>query len=273
MPFFKKVYPIREGVEEVEKVHSGRLGIKGLKHNVKINPTPEDVKRVNEQHRIRALHRKIDANFQFGDLHIVHTYKKEDRPSIEEGRQIFKKYLDNLREKYKKAGAILKYITVTEYLNTAIHHHLIINDISESHGVSSAKLVRGLWKKGKAYITVLDDTGDYKNLAAYFVKEERKRKEEGEERVSELSFSCSRNLIIPEPDIEIISSGTWLDVPVPKKGYWIKKDSIKNGIGKTGYKYQYYRMERCNKDLEHMPEEEREELRKEWVLPRFKKRE
>lgn len=229
----KKTYYFKHTIQ-VEKGHSVRR--KEYSHQKKKNPTPEQMKIYNENQAARKLNRKICANFEAGDYHIVLTYKVENRLTEKESRKELKKFLNNLRSDYKKAGQDLKYIITTEWRHSAIHHHLIINHIR-----GSTEMVRKRWTRGRPKFTPLDDTGDYIKLAEYFVKETQKERVNGREKGKQ-SYSCSRNLIIPKPKIERIHAKDFKDEPKPIKGYYIIKDSVVNGITPFGYKFQYYTM-------------------------------
>jgi len=235
MPYTKKTYDCGD-VIEVEKVFSGRYG-KRIPHAEKKKPTPEDVKKVNERKAQAKLRRKLNYNFKFGDLHATLTYRKDERPTQQEAAGLLNKLLNKLRKEYKKAGAELKYIKVTEYKNKAIHHHLIINDKGDT-----GKLIRKFWQQGNAYFSLFDDTGQYEKLAAYLIKETNKTFKE-KNNPNRLRWSCSRNLVDPEPKVEIIQASRWIDVPRPPKGYYV--ESWRSGISEvTGYKYQYYTLRR-----------------------------
>jgi hypothetical protein len=99
------------------------------------------------------------------------TYKKDQRPDREESKKELERYLRKVRTIYKRRGHELKYITVTEYKNKAIHHHLIINMVNSI----GAKELNELWDKGRTRFTYLDDTGQYGALAHYLIKETRKK--------------------------------------------------------------------------------------------------
>ena len=145
-----------------------------------------------------------------------------------------------MRKEFKKIGEELKYINVTEYKNKAIHHHLIINHIE---GQDVARMVRRLWKFGRPDFKFLDDTGQYKDLAAYLIKETSKTYKENDGGHKQ-RYSCSRNLIMPTPKTEIVKKAAkWLPDPKPIKGYYIDKDTVYNGVDPfTGREYQHYTM-------------------------------
>lgn len=232
--YTKKIYYFQY-VIHVEKGFSTRRGNHGS-HKGKTNPTPEQMKIYNQNQAARKLNRKICANFGPDDYHIVLTYKPENRLPPDEAKKALKRFLNNLRKDYRKAGSELKYIITTEWRHTAIHHHIIINRIR-----GTTEMVRKRWTSGRPRFTPLDDTGDYIKLAEYFVKETSKEKIQGKEKGHQ-SYSCSRNLIIPQPKVERIHAKDFVDDPRPVKGHYVVKESVVNGITPFGYKYQYYTM-------------------------------
>ena len=185
------------------------------------------------------MRRLINANFGLGDYHLVLTYKRDQRPTPAEARKRLAAFLRKLRREYKKRCEDLKYIMVTEYRSTAIHHHLVINGLETNLN----KLVRECWKWGSPHFTPLDDTGQYRELAAYFIKETAKTYKENNGGAKQ-RYSCSRNLIKPVTKTMIIQKASkWLDEPKPKKGYYIDKETVYNGINPfNGRAYQHYTM-------------------------------
>lgn len=259
MPYLKKtcVLPYRI---EVEKVHSSRYGSRGMKYAPKKKATAEEMQLVNERNRIKKLYRKIAANFDFGDYHMQLTYRPSDRPSAEAARECLKDFLKQMRREFKKRGQELKYIVTTEYQTTAIHHHLVINEIGET-----AKLAAKCWKYGKVFFSVVYENGEVMNLAAYLIKETQNSFRDPE-NPSKLSYSCSRNLINPKEKVEVVKADTWMEIPVPPAGYWIRKDSIVSGFSKiTGYPYQYYTCVKYDADVMREDDDG-------WIRPRKRKR-
>ena len=232
--YTKKTYILRNTIQ-VEKGYSMRRE-NHKSHEPRTKPTPEQVKKYNMAQAARKLNRKIGANFGPGDYHAVLTYKRELRLPEKESRKVLRKFLNNTRKDYRKAGHELKYIITTEWRHGAIHHHLIINRVP-----GTEEMIRKRWTRGRPRLTPLDDTGDYIKLAEYFIRETCKEKIGGREKGKQ-SYSCSRNLIIPEPKVEKIEARDFIEDPKPKKGYYIIKDSVVNGISPFGYKFQYYTM-------------------------------
>ncbi len=229
-------------VKEVKKYYPGNYGAPGQKRKKKEKPTPEVIIRQNHSNRVKKIQRLILANFREGDWHLVLKYKKDKRPeSIRDAKKILKKFIDAMRETYKKAGRPFKYICVTERgKRGACHHHLIIEDIVDSK-LNTKKVVMKLWREGSwAFIPLYED-GEFEDLADYIAKKETKEENEG------CSYSRSRNLITPQPQKEIIRHKRWSREPRPEKGWYILPDSVRNGENPvTGYPYQCYMMRRID---------------------------
>lgn len=213
-----------------------------MKRGPRRKRTPEDIERQNKTNREKKVQRLILANFHEGDWHLVLKYKKELRPgSLAEAKKQVQKFLADMRKAYKKAGYQFKYIYVTERgKQGACHHHLIIEDIAEPD-LNTKKMVLKFWQYGsKAFIPLYED-GEFENLAEYIVKKETKEEAEG------CTYSRSRNLIVPEPQREIIHRRRWQREPRPEKGWYIVPDSLVNGENPvTGYPYQHYTMRKID---------------------------
>ncbi|QXE20428.1 hypothetical protein [Clostridium sp. 001] len=233
MPYVMSVTKAGKTVE-VEKYYTFRYKAKGVKRGETKNPTSEEQEKINLRQAEKKLRRRINANFGKGDFHIIFDYRKEERPHTkEEMRKDLNKALRKLRGEFKKQGRELKYIQVAEIGSKgAIHHHLVINYID-------TRILQKCWIKGRVKVFPLDDTGQYGELAAYLIKYTSKSKE-----LQGKKWNASKNLIIPEPKITIVSHREWFRTNViPKKGYYIDKNSIKKGISKfTGYGYLSYTM-------------------------------
>ncbi|OOM79903.1 hypothetical protein CLPUN_14210 [Clostridium puniceum] len=233
MPYIRKE-TIAGKTIEVEKYYTYKYKSKGTKRGEVVKPTSEQQQKINDALAEKNLRLKMNENFGEGDLHIIPGYRKEEKPnSRKEMRKDADDLLKKLRKEYKKQGKELKYIHVMEIGSKgAMHHHLVINHID-------TRIIQKCWKKGRIKVYPLDETGQYSKLAAYFVKQTSKTKELQSKR-----WSCSKNLIIPEPNIEIITHREWFrKVPKPQKGYYIDKESVYSGISEfTGYGFLRYTM-------------------------------
>lgn len=225
---------------DVENRYPWKWGAPGMKRQPKRKRTPEDIAKQNRRNREKYMQRLIITNFKKGDWHLVLKYRPEEQPETwEEAKKRVKKFIDKMRAKYKKAEIPFKWIMITERgkRGQAFHHHLIIEDITES--INTVKLVKELWKYGNTWWTDLYEAGEYKKLAEYMVKKETKDED------GWCNYSRSRNLVKPKKKKRPVHRKKWADEPKPKKGYYIIKDSIVNGTNPvTGYPYQHYSMRR-----------------------------
>ena len=236
MGYIKKEWRLGK-VIQVEQHFPGNYGAPGQPREAKQKRTPEQIARQNQTNRAKKIQRLILANFNEGDWHLVLKYKPGQRPAdYEEAQKELKKFLIKMRNSYKKAGYEFKYIAVTERgkKGQALHHHLVIEDIPEL----TTRMIKQTWP-GMMSLTDLYEDGDYKKLAEYIVKAETKEEAEA----GKATYSRSRNLVIPKPKVKKMKKRIWPEEPKAKKGYYIEKDSIVNGINPvTGYPYQYYSM-------------------------------
>lgn len=236
MAYIEKI-TIAGKVKEVYKYHSWRYQKKGIPRSENRNESPEAVKRVNERAAETKLRNLLNTNFGYKDIHLVLTYKKELRPDPETARAQLEKFIRTLRSRYKKLGAELKYIAVTEYKNKAIHHHIVLNSISEF----KLSALMDIWTYGQPRPTFLYRTGEYSQLASYLIKETSKTFN-SENSVYGKRWCQSKNLKQPIIKKKIIHRKSWKDKPSNQKG-WELIGTVENGFHEvTGYEYQFYTM-------------------------------
>ena len=215
MPYIKQTIYAGKTVE-VHKYYSSRYGKRtSPNRRPHTDPTPEDVAEVNRQHAVRKIRGLVNANFCGGDLHVVFSYRRDNRPEKEEAKRNLKKLMRDLKKTYAKEGIVFKYICVTEYENTAIHHHIVLKKID-------VNLLRKAWPHGKVLITVLDDTGQYGKLAAYLIKETDKTAKKG--GLYKKRWNASQNLDKPVIVREVIQAKKWRTEPKISKGFYLWKD-------------------------------------------------
>lgn len=220
---------------EVQKTYTRRQG-RRYGRGVNISVTGEAQARYNDKLSKRELTRIINENFTVDDIHLVLTYRIEDRPqNDEEFKGDLKKFLRLLRKTYKRAEIELKYITVSAIgKKGAPHHHLIIT------GIDLRQLI-GLWDKGKIIPTFLYSKADYSKLAEYFIGQSN---EEGG-RIVGRRWSCSRNVVHPKMKKSEVDADVWNEPPKALPGYEIDYDTAEYGVNPhTGIPFCYYRMYR-----------------------------
>lgn len=237
MTVYRKIIYDMGVVIQIEKSMPGRYGAPGEKRGKKKKPTPEDVRKQNERRRWRKVQRLILMNFREGDWHLILKYRPGERPeTYKEAKDHRKKFLDRMREAYRKAGIPFKWIAVTERgkRGQVLHHHLVIEDIRRD-GTDTVKLVKKLWTYGGEFFSSLYEDGEYEKLAEYIVKAETK--DEG----GWGTYSRSRNLKEPVKTVERVYHRRWRNPPVAPKGWYVVKDSVYNGENPvTGRPYQHY---------------------------------
>lgn len=176
-------------------------------------PTSEQMAKVNERNARKKLRHLVNANFGAGDLHLILTYR-EEAPTPEEAKENLQRFCRRMRKLYADSGQEMKYIAVTEYKKNRIHHHMIVNraDVNE---------IRKRWEHGYLRLSVLDDTGDYHQLADYLIKEtSRTFRETAGKR-----WTSSRNLVRPKEKTSVIRRSRFREPPPERVGgyrldYW-----------------------------------------------------
>lgn len=228
MPYIKKTVTAGGNII-IYKHFSFRYGIK-VPRGKKCGTTPPKQREVNR--RIQA-DKKIWVfleNFKKGDFWIDLNYRQGERPDdLETASCDIEKVLHKLARQLKSKGIRLTYMRMTERGELGgVHHHLIIKNNFD------IGILNKLWMKGK----VIADRVYSENLiklAEYFAK--------GRKETNEKKYSQSRNLIIPEPKVEVMTANRWREDIKPKKGYEIY--NIFNGYHDLiGYEYQRIVMRR-----------------------------
>ena len=234
----------------------GKYGRKGEKRSERTKATPEQIKKQNQWNKTKRLDRKIRANFKEEEsIYLTLTYAVDKRP---ENRKTFiadrKALIEGLRKEYKKHGIPFKWISRSEIgKRGAAHFHFLINEIP---GVNMIALVKKYWTKGRPMIKPVDDLNSGK-LAEYFTKlntddiagQTTWMTEQDQKMFT--SYSCSRNLITPEPEVKRCKKRTIekavLEGIKPTPGYKVLEDSIIYGTNPfTGNSYLHYKEIKTN---------------------------
>ena len=198
-----------------EKVPSGKHWKKRGKRKA---ITPEAVAKNNLRLAIKKVWLLLAMNFDHTCSHMTLTYAG-DAPTKEQAKKEFEKFIRRIRREFRKQGEELKALYVTEYENHRIHHHIVINTTDQ-------QMVDRIWGKGFVHATVMDDSGDYHDLAEYLVKETEKTFRL-EDAVNKQRYGHTRNLVMPVIKQEEISLTDMTKDPKPIKGYYIPKDRVR----------------------------------------------
>lgn len=239
-------------ITEYEYKFSGRYGQKGERRGARKKPTPQQIKTQNQWNRKKRLRRKIEANFKKGDPFVCLAYHRSDSPPTMEQMEDDVRYLlRNLRAQYKKQGKELKYICRMEIGKRGGRHvHILMNYID-----NCLPLISKYWRGRRPNIEESYDL-ESGQLADYLSKQPDEEIEgqmsflPEKERKKFIRYSCSKNLVIPEPEKHVYSHRTVLkmirDGITPKRGHEIIKDSIRHFINPyTGYTHLYYKERAC----------------------------
>ncbi len=231
MPYVEEICQAGR-VRETRKYYTASYHRPGIQRQKNFRPTPKEQARVNDRHAEMKLRRQLNENFRPGDYHLTLTYRKEDRPPPEAVPAILERFLRGMRKSYRAAGKELKYISVTECgKRGAIHHHIVVN----SHDLQE---IRRLWTYGSVYVSVLDSSGQYAQLASYLIKQ-TKQTFRADGAPYRRRWNSSQNLRQPKITKHVIGRNSWRKEPKPLKGYYIEQDKTDNGEY-CGFEYQFY---------------------------------
>ena len=186
----------------------------------KRKPTSSEVMAINQKNAERDLSIKLHANFGPGDLHLVLTYSG-DEPTKEDARKKLSKFKRDAAKVFQKHGLTVKWIEATEYQNKRIHHHIVMNRIPVEEIVK-------IWPHGFVRPTWLDETGDYRALVSYLIKETSKTFR-NPDAFSKRRFNCSRSIVVPDAKVEEVSAAQLFE-PRAAKGFYVDQDTVYKGI-------------------------------------------
>ncbi|MBQ9387917.1 MAG: hypothetical protein IJU01_04565 [Lachnospiraceae bacterium] len=237
MAYRKTTYKFPNAIE-IDEYHDGRYGAPGMRRSARKKPTPEAMARKNQYMKTVKCRRKLRAYFRQNDYFSTLTYERQNRPAdMAAAKEDLRRFIRQVRAAYMRYGCELRWIANIECgTKGAWHIHIVINRMSETDIV----LAR-LWKKGKVVSQLLNNSGpfregEFRRLAAYITKSPLT-----DNRLRESSYSCSRNLTIPEPEKKLYRRWkTWHEIKVPD-GYYLDKDSFFEGINPlTGWPCRSY---------------------------------
>lgn len=247
MGYCKDIYRFACSIE-YELKWEGNYGAKGEKRAKKKKPTPAQIKKQNQWNREKFMRRKIKLNFAPPDLWCTLKYRKGVRKPLEEVQKDIDSLIRKLRYRYQKKEKPLKWVIRIEVgKRGGIHAHILINRIE-----GTDIYLQECWPHGEVNYKSIYREGGYKKLAEYIVKEPEDESyqqqlslfSEEEQKVLK-KYSCSRNLLKPEPERHPYKNRTLRPLMEngikPTKGYYIAPDSIHFGINPfTGMSYLHY---------------------------------
>lgn len=222
---------------EIEEGYTGRYGAPGKPREKKRKPTPEEIRRQNQRNRENNMRRLIKANFGKYDCWETITYRKGDRPTLEEMKADMQRLIRKVRKEYRKRGHELKYILRMEIgKRGGPHIHILVNAISGTD-YRTEVILSQCWDKGHVNSKTLYESGGYKELADYIVKEQQEWEPESLKR-----YTRSRNLEVPKPKVRKWKARSWREPKAPA-GWYIDKETFFEGTNPfTGKTYRHYIM-------------------------------
>lgn len=268
MPYRKEIFTA-PGIREIKKYHTYRLGGKHTRAD-NYQKTEEAVQKGNSRRAKEKLYRLIVTNFQRDDYRIDLTYA-EPEPDPGTALERIRKFIRQLRSKYRKKKEELKYIYVTEYRGHRIHHHVLINAVE---GIGR-KEIGGLWPWAKlnyrSFRLFDGDPEDCRRLAWYLIKEtDESIREEG--AIQKLRWCASKNLKQPKIRKQTIYSRKWSEKPKAPKGYQLEE--AVNGYMSDGYPFQFYRLIKIAREEKRQvqPEARKQKIVKKEIKPAMTER-
>lgn len=223
----------------------GKCGRKGEKREERKKPTPEQMKKQNQRNRENRIRRIMKANWGENDYWMTLKYPAGTKLQIEEVKKHMRKFLEKTRNAYKRKGEVLKFIYRVEIGKRGSPHvHILVNRIPDAD-----VFIKKNWEHGRVYFGLAYEEGGFRKLAEYIVKPPD---EEVDEQNETKAYSCSRNLIRPEPERKTYWRWTvekmLREGPKPTKGFYIVPDSVVSGVNPyTGMSYLKYEEVRIKK--------------------------
>lgn len=223
----------------VQRHYTSRYGSKyKCTRSTNYGKTPEAMAVVNSRNACLKQEMIFNANFVEGDWTATFTFRKKHRPKdLKALKALWKPYFDKIRYAYKKAGIEFKWMRCFETPENNPHIHVALSYIDWKRMPK--------WKYGGLDLKPVDDR-DHHTYGGY-LREETHVKMQHEGKYAQckdrVCFSHSRNLIIPEPEYEVIYHDHWSDEPKAQKGYYVVKNTVNNWNDEvTGFKYQSFVM-------------------------------
>lgn len=239
MPYIRR--EVKAGsIVEVKEYYSHRYHAKGDR-GARIRPSPDSMKKQNQRIAEQNLRWLMNANFKGGDYLIRLDFNKWPPLDSIEMQNMTAKAMRQLKKLYQKAGLELKYIYVKEVGKRSSRHlHLMVNRID-------TEVLRTWWQYGGIHIDPIDDSGQYGQIAAYFIKYAG-RTEDAEGELVGKRYYASRNLEKPKITKRVIKSNRFKAVPRVPKGFYLDKDSVRQGVSDfTGWEYFSYTLIRLER--------------------------
>ena len=221
--------------KEVRRYYSSRYHSKGPKGE-RIKETTDSGKKENQRIAEKTLRRLINTNFEGGDLLLTLDFHKWQPLDSIEMQSMISGAIRKLKNLYRKEGKTLKYIYVKEVGPRGGRHiHMIVNQIDYN-------ILSEWWYDfGAVHFQALDHSGQYRRIAAYFIKYAL-RTEQTEGRLIGKRWYSSLNLKKPIIRKRVVKTAnefkTTVKVPA---GWFLDKETLAEGVSEiTGFIFFEY---------------------------------
>lgn len=220
--------------KEIEKYYTKRYRPKGEKRKKKEKPTSEKQKEINDRLTERKLTWILNENFD-QECHYW-TFTTGERIETEEFKRARDKLLRDLRTLFQKKGKALKYVETMECGKRGMQHiHMVIDDRDMER-----KEIESLWKnRGRPNSVPLDESGQYRRLASYFLKYFQKTRNT-DKQLQKKAYNCSRNLRRPKPKKKVMRWNTYSEEIKIPAGWYLDKETEVRGITEDGHRFIRY---------------------------------
>lgn len=248
-----------ENSTEYEYKFAGNYGAKGEKRKKREKATPEQIKKQNQRNKENRIRRKAKCNFGENDIWATLKFPKGTKMVRREVMDLMRGFLGKMRYRYRKRGQPFKYIYRIEIGKRGSPHiHILLNRIPDVD-----ILLKESWGHGRIDFTLAYEAGGFQKLAEYLAKPPLDEVDPDHETES---YSCSRNLIEPEPERKVYFRRTVEKLikngVKPSEGFWIDEDTLYYGenpyTGMSYLKYIEYRIPTKGKRSAYNPFYERE---------------
>ena len=239
MSFKRNKYRLTNSIEVVE-YHTARYGAPGQPRSGRTQQTPEAVAKNNQRRKERQCSRMVDKYFNDDDYVLTLTYRVEDRPKdMDECKKHLQKFFRKIKKEYAKRFYDLFWIRNIEVgPRNAWHVHVIMNRIE-----GADFLIREQWPFGGVFFQFFKNKkAEGEDLGKYMAKSAVS----APDKVSDSSWSHSRNVQPVEPETTVISGQSMNDKPRTPKGYYLDKSSYRDYVNAEGYKIREYTFRRLD---------------------------
>jgi len=233
----RRKYRMRNSIEVCE-FNSAKCPGKERQRRPKEKPSSERILKNNQRRKQREAGRMVEEYFNEDDLVMTLTFRKELRPEgMQEAKKIFRDFANYIRKEYRKRYYELFWMRNIEVgKKNGWHIHVIVNRIE-----GAEFLIKDYWRQfGGVFVQYMQDLRDQgKDIGEYISKGPITC-----DRVTESSWSHSRNIKKVEGEDLIITGHAMTDRPRVPKGWYLDKNSEYSGENADGYPFRTYTLRR-----------------------------